>query len=301
MKKINHSQEITETRRGGFGGSDAALFHKIATKGIESLTATDLKRIAVAKGVAEYNPISPTPAMKLGHAFEDWFAEQSFSPIAQREGVISKVITDKFKTFAHADFIDQHKENNFSFAEVWELKCVADPAAAEKTYYSQLQWYYLLDADIVHLVAQDSGAEFGLGSMVIETIERDDDYIATLLAGVKILAENWDGILLPQGCEVMKSELLPYEQDAAEKLAELFVQAGEIETRMAEIKEGIKKIMEANNITSIKSDYYSISYVGESVTSTLDKKKLFADNPTIKEGDYLKQSKRKSFITIKLK
>ena len=47
--------------------------------------------------------------MNKGHEFEQWYAKQPFAPI-ERETLISADITDKFKTFAHADFYDPHDQ-----------------------------------------------------------------------------------------------------------------------------------------------------------------------------------------------
>ena len=63
MKK----NEIIESRTGGFGGSDAHIFLKVGKYGITSLTDSDKKRIAVAMGLVEYEPIKPTKAMEAGN------------------------------------------------------------------------------------------------------------------------------------------------------------------------------------------------------------------------------------------
>ena len=58
MEEIKHQQEIQSTRVGGFGGSDAAMFLRIAKKGgVEGLSNTDLYRIAVAMGIKPYVPV----------------------------------------------------------------------------------------------------------------------------------------------------------------------------------------------------------------------------------------------------
>jgi len=43
-------REIVETRKGGFGGSDAKMFYKVGLKGLSALSDTDKRRIAVALG-----------------------------------------------------------------------------------------------------------------------------------------------------------------------------------------------------------------------------------------------------------
>ena len=73
--KNQHQQEIENTRVGGFGGSDAALFLRIAKKGgVDGLSNTDLYRIAVAMGIKPYAPVPVTEAMQAGHTFEDSYA-----------------------------------------------------------------------------------------------------------------------------------------------------------------------------------------------------------------------------------
>ena len=68
----NHQQEIEATRVGGFGGSDAAMFLRIAKKGgVDGLSNTDLYRIAVAMGIKPYVPVPVTEAMQNGHTFDD--------------------------------------------------------------------------------------------------------------------------------------------------------------------------------------------------------------------------------------
>ena len=75
LEQQQHQMEIETSRVGGFGGSDAALFLRIAKKGgVEGLSNTDLYRIAVAMGIKPYVPVSPTEAMQNGHIFEDSYA-----------------------------------------------------------------------------------------------------------------------------------------------------------------------------------------------------------------------------------
>jgi hypothetical protein len=58
--------------------------------------------------------------------------------------------------------------------------------------------------------------------------------------------------------------------------------------------------MKTYGVKSIKSDKYTISYVPESETRTFDKAKFFKDHPEFSESDYLKISKKKDYLTIKL-
>ena len=51
---MTHQKEIEQSRIGGFGGSDAKMFYKVGLKGMSALSATDMKRIAAAKGLQPY-------------------------------------------------------------------------------------------------------------------------------------------------------------------------------------------------------------------------------------------------------
>ena len=68
-----------------------------------------------------------------------------------------------------------------------------------------------------------------------------------------------------------------------------------------ESKLKVFNFMQTNGIKSLKSDYYTVTFVPESTTATLDKSKLFKEHPEIKETDYQKISQKKAYITVKLK
>ena len=101
--------EIETSRVGGFGGSDAALFLRIAKKGgVEELSNTDRYRIAVAMGIKPYVPISPTEAMQNGHIFEDSYArilKDSIWAVDREVKLIAECQPANFRIFAHADFV----------------------------------------------------------------------------------------------------------------------------------------------------------------------------------------------------
>lgn len=302
MKTTNHSEEIINTRKGGFGGSDAEMFYMIGIKGLSALTNTYKKRIRVAKGLDEYQSIS-TPAMQKGHDFEDWYAQQSFSPLyAEREAKITNnIFARNFETFAHADFFecDEHFTTD---GEVWELKCVQDPDNALNDYYEQLQWYYMLGVKKVWLVVCDSRAEsFEAGVKMPVLVERDDIVIDIIREGISILDKNWKDLDLTLHDDWTEADLLPFEHESVLMLRSYLEQISELEKQAEKHREAVKMFMESNNVKSIKSDRYNITLVPESTISTLDKSKLFKEHPEIKEQDYLKISQKKSYVKITLK
>lgn len=295
-----HEQEIHSTRVGGFGGSDAKLFWKIGQKGLKALTNTDKKRIRVAKGIDEYKPINQTPAMKKGHDFEEWYAKQPFAPIAEREVKLQADLALNFDTFAHADFADQQQK------EVWELKCVQIPEHGIEEiaddYWEQLQWYYMLGTKDVWLVVCDSSfRDFADGVHWPKHVMRDQQYIDTMLHGVKLLDENWHELDLELSDDLDVCDLLPYEAVQVAYVTDYLKQIKSLEAKADEAKQELLNFMESENIKSIKSDNYSIVYVPAGETRKFDKKKLEKAHPEIKLSDFESISERKAYVTVKLK
>lgn len=294
MKTIQHKNEIEVTRKGGFGGSDAKLFYKIGLKGLSALNNTDKKRIRVAKGIDEYKPIPMNEAMQKGHDFEDWYEKQAFAPIADREYKLTANLANNFDTFFHADFSDE-------FNEVWELKCVQNPDNAVQDYYEQLQWQHLIRAKKLWLVVADSSQPFEIGVKMPELIERNEQVIEILRNGIKLLDDNWDNIDLNVGEDWTDEDLMPFEKMEVDALAKYLNEIKELEAEADRRRQTVFDFMSTNGIKSLASELYTISLTPESTTSTLDKKKLFAEHPEIKESDYQKTGQKKAFITVKLK
>lgn len=294
---MTHQQEIEQSRVGGFGGSDAKIFYKIGLKGLSALSATDKKRIAVAKGLQPYNPIAKNDAMQKGHDFEDWFARQAFCPIAQREAKISKPLARNFEVFSHLDFY----ANDGLSSEYWELKCVEKVDTAAKDHKTQLQWAYMLGVRNVWLIVCDSSKSFEDGTQFQIGIQRDQKYIDTMLHGIKLLDEAWGMITDNDIQDVEESALLPFDRKDVVAMTNCLQEIKNLEKRAESLKERICDFMEKGGIKSIKSDSYTISYQAESEAVTFDKAKLFKAHPELREEDFQKVSKKKSHIKITLK
>ena len=295
MTTTAHIEEIETTRIGGFGGSDAAMFYRIGLKGLSALTKSDKKRIRVAKGLDEYKSIPVNEAMRRGHDFEDWYAENVAIVSLEREKKFSRKMARNFDTFFHADFSNEKY--------IYELKCVQDVNSVKDNYFHQLQWQYMI-APVgmkVYLEVFDSSKEFGLDNLRDEKlIERDELTIEILRMGIKRIDESWNELDLSIGEEWQVTDLMPFEQKDVELLSSALRQIKEMEAKADEFKAQVLAFMEANNILSLKSDTYSITYVPESITMTFDKKKLFSEHPKINETDYLRSSTKKRYLKITL-
>src|SRR5690554_5267016 len=125
MTEQNSSkQEIIATRKGGFGGSDAKMFYKVGQKGIEALSDTDKRRIAVALGQIEHIETPTTEAMEAGNEFEKWLAENIYTGFKNNFRIEpEKPMSVNFKIFAHADFyystLGRVIEAKYTSSDVW--------------------------------------------------------------------------------------------------------------------------------------------------------------------------------------
>lgn len=298
--KQAHQQKIEQSRVGGFGGSDAKMFYKIGLNGLSALSNTDKLRIRVAKGIDEYKPIMQTEAMQKGHDFEDWWAEECKESLGGyiREYRIEPEngMAVNFDTFAHADF--------YNIKGKWaiELKCVSNVYTVQDDYMAQLQWYFMLGCDRVGLIVCDSNFDNfddGLGDYL--EVRPNENYIKTLLHGIKLLDDNWNELDLKIGDEWDESDLFPSEQKEVQLMTSYLQQIKAMEAQIEESKAKLLEMMTESGVKSIKSDAYNITVVSPGTTSRFDKKKLLKDHPEINEADYTATSERKAYLKITLK
>ena len=286
-----HKQEIEVTRVGGFGGSDAAMFYRIGLKGLSAITNSDKKRIRVAKGIDEYKPIQMNDAMQRGHDFEDWYSENYQSAAMERERKFTRDLAKNFDTFFHADFSDTY---------IYELKSTHNTDDVLTTYDAQLQWQHMISAMPVYIVISDSSLPFEDCSEPIE-VKRNERIIEILQNGIRLLDENWNTLDLEIGEEWSDSDLMPFERNDIAVFTSYLQRIQQLEELAEESKAKVFQFMKDNNIKSLNSDSYTVTFIPESTTTSLDKKKLFSEHPEINEKDFLKTSPKKAYITVKLK
>ena len=302
VEAIQHQNEIERTRIGGFGGSDAKMFYKIGLRGLSALSNSDKKRIRVAKGIDEYKPIFQTEAMRKGHEFEDWWTENDLSKYTtkwEREVKIERELATNFKTFAHADVLMEVRKQIY----IIELKCLIDPLSAFEQYKAQLQWYYVLGVHNVHLLIGDNskGCDFEEMPILEHDVKRDEQFIKTLLHGIKLLDDNWDNLNLELPEEWTSEYLLPFEATEVELMTNYLQEIKRLEVLIEEKKTNLLQFMQDNDVKSINSENYIITHVPAGTTSRFNKAKLLKDFPEIDESKYTAVSERKGYVTIKLK
>lgn len=178
-----HAQEITGSRFGWFGGSDAKTLLDVYLKRRDFLTMsnTQRNRFEVLMGWQPTPSSFETPATRGGHAFEDYMQDKieslqnAVAGTLEREKVLRGDLYHYFGTMAHADYTIG--------GSVFELKYIYNTPTDKvaQRYECQLQWYYMLGAEAVVLVHGEGCAEPFQCFRVHEWyIQRDEELIAAL-------------------------------------------------------------------------------------------------------------------------
>ena len=301
--KNQHQQEIESTRVGGFGGSDAAMFLRIAKKGgVEGLSNTDLYRIAVAMGIKPYAPVSPTEAMQNGHIFEDSYArylDAQSKPYQREVKLIAECQPRHFAIFAHADFTFNGKiyNTNDTFIFVHECKFIADESKSveevAKNYQAQLQWYYLLGAEYVDLIRGYGNPQHP--KMEIFEVDEDENIIDNLKMGIRLLDEAISDGWFPEIEEEFACAMSEKMQNIIHDYETLKFQKSAIDEKLEELQKQIVEYMTIGNVAKINATLGTISRTADSVVESFDSKKFEKENPELYRN-YLKKSTRKGSL-----
>ena len=301
--KNQHQQEIENTRVGGFGGSDAALFLRIAKKGgVEGLSNTDLYRIAVAMGIKPYVSVPVTEAMQNGHIFEDSYArylDAQGKPYEREVKLTAKKQPKNFKIFAHADFTFDGKvyKTKDTFIFVHECKFIQDQATTveevAKNYQAQLQWYYMLGAEFVDLIR-------GYGDpnhpkMEIYEVDEDEEIIEQLKEGIRLLDEAISDGWVPEIEEEFACTMSEKMQNIIADYERLKFEKSTIDEKLEELQKQIVEYMTIGNVAKINATLGTISRTADSVVESFDTKKFEKENPDVYK-QYIKKSTRKGSI-----
>lgn len=178
-----HAQEITGSRFGWFGGSDAKTLLDVYLKRRDFMTMsnTQRNRFEVLMGWQPTPSSFDTPATRGGHAFEDYMQDKikslqnAVTGTLDRERCLIGQSYHHFGTMAHADYVIGER--------VFELKYIYNKPTAKvaERYECQLQWYYMLGAKDVVLVHGEGCAEPFQCFRVHEWyVPRDEDMIGAL-------------------------------------------------------------------------------------------------------------------------
>ena len=299
---MRNNEELRRSHANGFGGSDAKMFAKIGTKGIESLSTTEKKRILVALGKMEADDFGGNVYTEAGHLFEDYAANAVYSICKgmEREKYLeAKGFAKHFKVFAHADFYDEATN------AVVECKFSQDDTMkVYEDYFAQLQWYYMLGADKVTLYhGWGTVLPFDVVGVLPINVDKDDDFIACIRDGIAELDKAVeDGAFDDYDTTaVTVSEMDEETATACRALGVFIARMKEAEQLANQHKETLLAWMEEHGVLNIKGDGFTVSYVSPTTRKTFDTKKAQADFPALKDEQYYKTSAVKSSVKITLK
>lgn len=290
-------QEIYNTRKGGLGGSDAKFVLKIGRNGLSALSEGDKRRLAVLTGQIEYQPTATTAAMEAGNEFERWLAENYFSDIVNNAKIGLQSNPFDFDVFAHADFYDSNC--NQIFEAKYTSKTLLETA---KEYEAQLQWYFMLEptASVVLMHAKQG---YDFISFQTLKIDIDEQIQKELWNGLKLINDFIkDWVYVPKE-EWTETDLLPFEQEAVELMYNRLTEIKKLEAEIDNEKKKLLELFKANNVKSLKTDMYQITYVPESITRTFDKSSFFKAHPELAEEaeSYHKISPKADYLKITIK
>lgn len=292
-------QELIESHNKGFGGSDAKMFAKIGRNGIESLSTTDIKRVLQVLGRYEAEPFSGNVYTDAGHQFEEWMRGQDATFGYKQEFRLNLEYAAPFTIFAHADFYDP---NNGEVVECKFSQSTTDEVL--KTYWEQLQWYYMLGANAVVLAHGNGDVfPFAVEGVNYVTVERDKDTIVALVDGIEELALAINsGYFDDKNSEEMDVRMLPVE--VRDALATVVMATKEIkrhEKMLDDARTMLCKAMEASGTLTIKGEGVTISYVSPTTKKTFDSKKAVKDFPQLADKKYYKLSNVNASVRVTVK
>jgi len=305
------SEEIIKTRIGGLGSSDAKMVAKISRDGVISESAK--KRIAIMLGLDEQKQFTSI-ATEHGN-----FIENSIYQLLKSnyKNAVSNPYTKHdelseyygFDIFNHIDF-EVQTENKL----LW-FECKATNKNIEETeqdYIDQLHWHSVIgnykakslglefELYLVHYL--DAEKEFIFDSQNFEIKKVDLHFEQGVISkGLQFISDAIkNGFEYEKKEEMLLSDLPEIWQNEAYQIQQILLRQKDEELKIETFKDKLKEIMSANNVKSIKNDFFSITYVSETVATKLNSKKLKAEQPAIFEK-YAKQSPVKSSIRLTIK
>lgn len=286
-----HKQAIIDSRRGGFGGSDARTVMEIADRIATGspLSTTHKHRLLQLLGMETPKEFT-TPEMEQGHAFEsevgasipkEWHREHEL-----KDGDPERY--EHFRVFAHADF---YEPVTSSVKECkWSRKYTAEGLADR--YRWQLQWYYMLGCDSVSLCYD---TEDGRGCV---DIMRDADAVDMLRDALRVIDDRWDTLDLTI-TEKDETEVAPAINQHLWMIRQLESDKASIQAKIDELRALVGKYMDETETVKISGSYGVVSYVAPSESVQFDSRKFAKDHADLYNAYRTKLVKKAGYITCK--
>ena len=323
----NYKENIIQTRTGNVGSSDSKMLQQIAELGQVPKSAH--KRMAVIKGFIENQDIT-TPAMRFGDRIENEVFD-SLKANDNRWQSNPCIISTKYSRknvgcLTHIDYMLQDDENKtLTIGEAKATKLTYEQAKDE--YFYQLCHHWLLAQEyakelggykvkLVFCVYNTDGVDY-------ENHEFDPSRLTVKnLRGMEKISKSYR---LAEAMDIVNDFLEKFDSYYEEEISGEYLpenvkaEFDQVTTFLTEIKEREKKVddfkkkltefMISKGIKGIKTDAWAITLVNESESVSVDYKAIFANEIEAKKprvanklkNQYKKVSKKKAYITIKVK
>ena len=315
-----YKDEIISSRVGNLGGSDARILAAIAKNGC--VQRAQVERLAIAKGLYE-RPNITNIAMQYGDFIENmiydslvqvderWESNKCFrSQKYGREGL---------GLLVHIDFslFDESRDKPLL---LW-VECKATTTDIEQTYKDykeQLYVEYVLGKEL----AEQLGADFKLelchydASVMFEDefqlqFAFDPDKISRkkvifkkpvfdISSGMDIAAQYVSEMTEYKREEIYWDYLPAEVQEQMKQVNNILVSIKEKQDSIEEFKSRFYDFLCKNEIKSVKTPYFTISRVDESVSIQFDKVRFTAEHPEL-AAKYQRAVKKKGYVLIKTK
>ena len=327
----DYKEEIISTRKGGLGSSDAAMLAKIDNLG--EVPKAAYARMAVVKGLREPAETPTTRAMRFGDEMEmAIFAHLKEGMAGEGVEIMSNkmIVSEKYsrplcRLFTHPDIII--KDNNKKTISIYEVKTSKEMAYYTKIRYkAQLYTHYMLGKEWAMQLGRGWRVRIALALYNTNGLDLDVDNEFDVerlrICPMKFSAQIYD---IAHGMDVVQAFLEGfneyYEGDEVESeylpekvrmefdgTTRLLAEIQEREQKVNEFKKRLYDFMLSHDIKSIKSENYSITRVDDSESVSFDYKKWLEDYQKAHPykarkivREYEKRTKRKGYVTIKLK
>lgn len=317
---LDYKNDIINSRIGSLGSSDGKVLAAIAKNGC--VQRGQVERLAIAKGLYE-RPNITNIAMQYGDFIENmiydslvqvderWESNKCFrSQKYGREGL---------GLLVHIDFslFDESRDKPLL---LW-VECKATTTDIEQTYKDykeQLYIEYVLGKEL----AEQLGADFKLelchydASVMFEDESQlqfafDPDKISRkkvifkkpvfdISSGMDIAAQ-YVSEMTEYKREEIDWDYLPAEvQEQMKQVNNILVSIKEKQDSIEEFKSRFYDFLCKNEIKSVKTPYFTISRVDESVSIQFDKVRFTAEHPEL-AAKYQRAVKKKGYVLIKTK
>lgn len=323
---FEYKGEIMATRCGSLGSSDGHLLAQVAALGYIPKGA--MKRLAVCKGLIPQEEIPKTDAILAGDLMEKCIYEHLSASGSGWESnplwVSEKFSRENVRLISHPDIVREDAEKKCIY--VYEVKTTK--GSVEETldrYRAQLYIHWMLGREramekgrgwkvklfLVHYDTTDldlANAEFEPSRITVREVHsvRNAFDLHNAMDIVNAFLGTFDEYY--EGDEI-DSELLPVNVKAEfEKVTAVLREIKERENIVEDFKAKLYDFMRDKGIKSIKNEVWSIVRTDDSESRTFDGKRYLDDmrqeHPRKAAkvlAEYTKVTKRKGYVTIKLK